>query len=69
MNKYAVKCLESSRDPLQRGRMYSYLASAVNLSGFAFPQGRREAAQILLTGYVEMLAQELPETHRVAGGG
>lgn len=62
VRKYAVKCLAISRDPLQRGPMYSYLASAVNLSGTPFPKGRREAAQILLTGYVEMLAQELPET-------
>jgi hypothetical protein len=62
VSKYAVKCLEISRDPLQRGLMYSVRASAVHLSGTAFPQGRREAAEILLTGYVEMLAQELPET-------
>jgi hypothetical protein len=53
--------LEVSRDPLQRGRIYSYLASAVDLSGTAFPNGRREAAKILLTGYSEMLVQELPE--------
>jgi hypothetical protein len=62
VRKYASKCLEISRDPLQRGRMYSYLASAVNLSGTAFAKGRRDAVEILLTGYVEMLAQELPET-------
>jgi hypothetical protein len=61
VRKYAAKCLTLSRDPLQRPRMYSYLASAVNLRGTAFPKGRREAAEILLTGYIEMLAQELPE--------
>jgi hypothetical protein len=62
VRKYARKCLAVSRDPLQRGRMYSLLASAVDVSGYAFPKGRREAAEILLTGYREMLAQELPET-------
>ncbi len=61
VRKYAAKCLAISRDPLQRGLMYSYLASAVDLRGTAFPKGRREAARILLTGYVEMLVQELPE--------
>jgi hypothetical protein len=61
VRKYADKCLAVSRDPLQRGLMYSYRASAVDLSGTAFPKGRREAAEILLTGYVELLAQELPE--------
>jgi hypothetical protein len=58
---YAAKCLEISRDPLDRGRMYSLQASAVDLNGAAFPKGRQEAANILLTGYREMLAQELPE--------
>jgi hypothetical protein len=61
VRKYAAKCLEVSRDPLQRGRIYSYLASAVDLNGTAFPEGRREAAEILLNGYFEMLVQELPE--------
>ena len=41
--------------------MYSLLACAVDLSGFAFPKGRREAADTLLTGYRELLAQQLPE--------
>ncbi len=59
---YASKCLEISRDPLERARMYSLLGSTVDLSGHAFPKGRRAAAEILLTGYREMLAQELPET-------
>jgi hypothetical protein len=62
VRKYARKCLELSRDPLERGRMYSMLASAVDVEGFAFPTGRAEAAAILLTGYRELLAQELPET-------
>jgi hypothetical protein len=61
VKKYAAKCLSISRDPIQRGQAYSYLASAVDLRGTAFPKGRREAAEILLTGYIEMLAQELPE--------
>ena len=62
VRKYAYKCLAISRDPLQRARMYSTLACTVDLSGTAFPRGRREAAGILLTGYVEMLIQDLPET-------
>jgi hypothetical protein len=62
VRKYARKCLELSRDPLERGRMYSLLACAVDLGGFTFAKGRREAADILLTGYRELLAQELPET-------
>jgi hypothetical protein len=61
VRKYATKCLELSRDPLERGRMYSLLACAVDLGGFAFPKGRREAADTLLTGYRELLAQQLPE--------
>ena len=61
VNKYAAKCLKISRDPIQRGQAWSYLASAVDLQGKAFPKGRRDAAEILLQGYVEMLAQELPE--------
>lgn len=61
VRKYGAKCLEISRDPLQRGRIYSYLASTVDLNAAAFPEGRREAAEILLNGYFEMLVQELPE--------
>jgi hypothetical protein len=62
VRKYAKKCLELSQDPLERGRMYSLLACTVDVDGFAFPNGRQEAAGILLTGYRELLAQELPET-------
>jgi hypothetical protein len=61
VRKYAARCLAVSRDPLQRGRMYSSLAAAVNLRGAAFAGGRREAAEILLTGYAELLARKLPE--------
>jgi hypothetical protein len=61
VREYATKCLEISRDPLERGRMYTLLASAVDVSGLAFPKGRREAAGILLAGYRELLAQELPD--------
>jgi hypothetical protein len=62
VRKYARKCLELSRDPLERGRMYSLLACTVEMEGFAFPNGRQEAARSLLTGYRELLAQDLPET-------
>jgi RNA polymerase sigma factor (sigma-70 family) len=61
VRKYAAKCLEVSRNPLDRSRMYSMLASTLDLGGTAFAKGRREAAVILLKGYREMLAQELPE--------
>ena len=61
VREYATKCLEVSRDPLDRSRMYSLLASMVDLSGTAFPKGRREAAGLLLAGYRELLAQELPD--------
>ncbi len=61
VRKYATKCLEISRDPLQRGRAYSYLASSVNLRGAEFAKGRKQAAEFLLAGYVELLAQELPD--------
>jgi hypothetical protein len=76
VRKYAARCLAVSRDPLQRGHMYTYRACAVNLSGAAFAAGRREAAEILLTGYAELLARKLPakapelppvHTARVAG--
>jgi RNA polymerase sigma factor (sigma-70 family) len=58
---YAAKCLEISRDPLHRPWMYSYLASAEEVSEGVFADRRRKAAGWLLTGYLEMLAQELPD--------
>jgi RNA polymerase sigma factor (sigma-70 family) len=59
---YARKSLALSRDPVQRGLMYSYLGSAVEVElEKPFADRRREAATELLLGYVEMLAQELPE--------
>jgi RNA polymerase sigma factor (sigma-70 family) len=62
VQKYARKCLALSRDPLQRGMMYSYLGSAAEVEeGKEFEDRRREAAGELLAGYAEMLAQELPE--------
>ncbi len=76
VRKYARKCVALSRDPLERGQMYSLLACTVDVDGFAFPKGRREAAEILLTGYRELLAQELPEAspelpvvEKIGGGG
>lgn len=61
VRRYATKCLEISRDPCDRMTLYSYLASTVSLSGHAVANGRREAAEYLLVGYAEMLAQELPD--------
>ena len=67
--KYALKCLEFSRNPLEVPRMYGYLACTVNLSGDKFPKGRREAAEYLLLGYQQILVQDLqdkaPELPRV----
>jgi RNA polymerase sigma factor (sigma-70 family) len=61
VTRYGLKCLELSRDPLDRSRMYSLLASAEEVGGGNFEKKRREAGLILLRGYREMLAQELPE--------
>ncbi len=61
VRKYAPKCLEISRDPLHRAWMYSYLASTEEVSDGAFADRRRKAAGWLLTGYHELLAQELPD--------
>ncbi|MEO2090483.1 MAG: hypothetical protein ABGY75_13445, partial [Gemmataceae bacterium] len=61
VKKYAAKCLVISRDPIQRATLYSYLASAEEVSGGAFAERRRTAADWLLMGYLELLAQELPD--------
>ena len=61
VKKYAPKCLEISRDPIHRATLYSYLASTEELAGGAFADRRRKAAEWLLAGYAELLAQELPD--------
>ena len=61
VRKYAAKSLEISRDPLQRGTLYSYLASAEEVSEGVATEKRRKAADWLLTGYLELLVQELPD--------
>jgi RNA polymerase sigma factor (sigma-70 family) len=59
---YARKSLALSRDPLQRGFLFSYLGSAAEVEDEKpFADRRRRAAEALLTGYAELLAQELPE--------
>jgi hypothetical protein len=61
VRRYAEKSLALSRDPLQRGTLYSYLGSAAEVEAEkSFGDRRRQAAKELLTGYAEMLAQELP---------
>jgi hypothetical protein len=61
VRQYARKSLALSRDPLQRGQLYSYLGSAAEVQeGKEFEDRRREAAGELLAGYAEMLAQGLP---------
>ena len=62
VRRYAGKCLALSRDPLQRGTLYSYLGSAAEVEAEnTFDDRRRQAAKELLTGYAEMFAQELPD--------
>lgn len=61
VRKYAERCLKVSRDPLDRGHLYSYLASCEEVGQGEFADRRRRAAGWLLTGYLELLAQELPD--------
>jgi RNA polymerase sigma factor (sigma-70 family) len=60
---YGARMLGVSQDPVERGTMYSYLASAAEADPAvkAFADRRRAAAEPLLRGYAELLAQELPE--------
>jgi hypothetical protein len=61
VRKFARRSLALSRDPLQRGWLHSYLGSAAEVEAEKpFAARRRNAAAELLTGYAEMLAQELP---------
>jgi RNA polymerase sigma factor (sigma-70 family) len=61
VRRFARKSLALSRDPLQRGVLHSYLGSAAEVEAEeTFEDRRRQAATELLTGYAEMLAQELP---------
>jgi hypothetical protein len=61
VRRYAAKCLALSRDPIQRGMLYGYLGSAAEVEAEkTFDDRRRQAAKELLTGFAEMLAQELP---------
>jgi RNA polymerase sigma factor (sigma-70 family) len=61
VRKFARKSLALSRDPLQRGVLHCYLGSAAEVGPEkTFEDRRRQAAAELLTGYAEMLAQELP---------
>lgn len=63
VRKYGAKMLVISQDPVQRAATYCYLASAaeVDSSVKTFAEKRRLAAEQLFKGYVEILAQELPE--------
>jgi hypothetical protein len=78
VRKYAERCLTVSRDPLDRGHLYSYLASCEEVGKGEFADRRRRATDWLLTGYLELLVQELPdakpelpgvEKFRIAGDG
>ena len=62
VREYGRKVLEQSRDPVARGTMYSYLASAAECDNTlkTFEERRRLAADVLLAGFAEALAQELP---------
>jgi RNA polymerase sigma factor (sigma-70 family) len=63
VRKYGAKMLDISRDPVERAATYSYLASAAEVDSTvkSFAERRRLAAEQLLKGYAEILAQELPE--------
>jgi RNA polymerase sigma factor (sigma-70 family) len=63
IEKYAREALTRSRDPIQRGWSYMYLSGTAQTSKAAktFAERRRIAADVLLTSYAELLAQELPE--------
>jgi len=61
VRKYAERCLKLSRDPLDRGRMYSYLASCEEVAKGPFADRRKNATAWLLKGYHELLVQELPD--------
>lgn len=61
VRKYAERCLKLSRDPLDRGHLYSYLASCEEVGKGEFADRRRKATEWLLTGYLELLVQELPD--------
>jgi hypothetical protein len=63
MLKYGPKVLEISRDPIERGWIYSYLGSTAEIDPRLtdFAQRRRMATNVLLTGYTEALAQDLPK--------
>ena len=62
VRRYGERMLAISRDPVERGTMYSYLGSAAEVDPAvkAFADRRRAAAEPLLRGYAELLAQELP---------
>ncbi len=63
VRRYGQRMLAISQDPVQRGTMYSYLGSAAEVDPTVKPiaQRRRLAAEPLLQGYAEVLAQDLPE--------
>jgi RNA polymerase sigma factor (sigma-70 family) len=63
VRRYARLALSLSRDPIDRGLMYSYLASAAEVDPAEkdFAVRRKRAADELLTGYAELLVQGLPE--------
>jgi hypothetical protein len=62
VRKYAEKCLTISRDPLDRAYLYVSLSDCEQVGKAEFADKRRRAARWLLTGYLELLAQELPDT-------
>jgi hypothetical protein len=59
---YGRKVLELSQDPIERGWVYSYLGSAAEMDATrkTFAERRELAAEPLLDGYAEALAQDLP---------
>ncbi len=62
--KYTRLALEAEHDPIRRGTLHSYLASAllVDPADDHFGRQRRRATEVWLDAYKELLALELPDT-------
>lgn len=61
VTKYGKQSLELSRDPVQRGTLFSYLASAAEVKTTGtFAERREKAAELLLQGYEELSRLKIP---------
>jgi hypothetical protein len=67
--KNATECLKISKDPVQRLEMYRVLDSLVKSSDKTLEQKRLERTDLLLRGYTEGLAQDIPQNEPPELGG